>query len=73
MLDVTNQNLNVNGTSKIDDNVIMEMSASSDHENIWMTITIKDIPTYLMNQTSIDQDFLDFQTIAINTIKKMVN
>ena len=49
MLDVTNQNLNVNGTSKIDDNVIMEMSASSDHENIWMTITIKDIPTYLTN------------------------
>lgn len=72
MLDVTSQNLNVNGTSKIGDDVVMEMSASSDRQNIWMTITIKNIPTYLENQQVIDGDFLDFQSIAIDTVKKMI-
>jgi len=73
MLEVTTQNMNFNGNSNIDNTLVMEMSASSDGNNIWMNININDIEKYFANQISIDTDWEDFKTIVMNAIKKLKN
>ena len=73
MLEVTTQNMNFNGNSNIVNTLVMEMSASSDGNNIWMNININDIEKYFANQISIDTDWEDFKTIVMNAIKKLKN
>lgn len=72
MLQVSSQNLNVNGNSTINDEIIMEMNASSDTHTIWMNVTISDIAKYIANKDAINADFDDFRNIAINNINKMI-
>lgn len=72
MLQMSNQNMNFNGTSILDDAVVMEMSASTDRNSIWMNITVNDIDAYLADQVDVDVDLLEFKDIVISSIRKIL-
>ena len=72
MLQVTNQNMNFNGNSIINDEQIIDMSASSDNSQIWFNFTINNINKYLTNKVAADEDLDEFKATVISAVNKMM-
>jgi hypothetical protein len=74
MLRMENSNVNFNGSSSVEENVIASMSAnySGDGSNVYFSFGINNINDYLANAEVVDADFIAFKESVLETIGTML-
>ena len=74
MLRMDNSNVNFNGSSSVEEEVIATMNANyvGDGANVYFSFNVNNITAYMANAEVVDADFAAFKVAVFDTISTML-
>lgn len=74
MLRMENSNVNFNGASSVEDEVLATMNASygGDGSNVYFSFNVNNIAGYMANVEAVDADFVQFKKNVFETLSTML-
>lgn len=74
MLRMDNSNVNFNGASIVEEQMVASMNASysGDGMNVYFSFNVNNIEKYLENKAAVDADFVEFKEAVFATLTTII-